>query len=48
MKNVRLNEGLEKLGARVINNGCGYEGRAFAYAAIASFRLPSTLKKIEK
>ena len=36
LKNVQLNEGLEKLGSN-----------AFTWSAITSVRIPSTLKRIE-
>ena len=47
LKNVRLNEGLERLGPGKIFGNTYYEGHVFRGAAIVSIRLPSTLKRIE-
>ena len=47
LKSVQLNEGLERLGTKEILYDKEYEGSAFAYTAIESVRLPSTLKRIE-
>lgn len=47
LKNVQLNEGLEKLGEKEIIDGKEYEGNVFAFSTIESIRLPSTLKGIE-
>lgn len=47
LKRVKLNEGLERLGIGKIFDNTLYEGQVFCGTAIASIRLPSTLKRIE-
>ena len=47
LKNVRLNEGLEVLGAKQVTDGKEFEGEVFAYSAVESVLLPSTLKRVE-
>ena len=44
---MQLNEGLEKLGAKVIVDGMDCEGGVFRETAIENIRLPSTLKRLE-
>ena len=48
LKNVQLNEGLEKLGEKIVINGKEVEGDHFADSAVKRIKLPSTLKRIEK
>ena len=45
---MRLNEGLEKLGEKIVINGKEVEGCVFACSAVRKVKLPSTLKRIEK
>ena len=45
---MKLNEGLEKLGAKETIDGEEYEGEVFAWSAILDIQIPSTLKKIEE
>ena len=47
LKSVLLNEGLKKLGAKEVVGESECEGKVFAYSAVESVRLPSTLKRIE-
>ena len=47
LKNVALNEGLQKLGTKEAINGIEYEGRVFYKSVIERIRFPSTLKRIE-
>ena len=47
LKNVRLNEGLEKLGEKVVIGGNQCEGGVFVGCAMESIVTPSTLKRIE-
>lgn len=44
---MRLNEGLEKLGAKEVIGGNQCEGGVFTGCAIESIVVPSTLKRIE-
>ena len=44
---MRLNEGLEKLGAKEVIGGNQCEGGVFARCAMESIVVPSTLKRIE-
>lgn len=44
---MRLNEGLERLGAKEIIGKYEYEGDVFCETAIEFIALPSTLKRIE-
>ena len=47
LKEVQLNEGLERLGEYEILDGNEYEGQVFRKTAIRHIALPSTLKSIE-
>ena len=44
---MQLNEGLERLGPKKVNNGLEYEGEVFYGTAIQSIRIPSTMKRLE-
>ena len=48
LKNVQLNEGLEKLGAKEeVCDKLESEGEVFAYSAVENIRIPSTMKRVE-
>ena len=47
LRNVQLNESLEKLGQKEIVNDTEYEGNVFANCAIEDIKIPFSLKRVE-